>query len=123
MISCHRNPSRYRVRRVNTLIRKALSLGVLCTSIALFSRTVQAQHGLLREIYPLTDPSGIPGLTSNPNFPNNPAAFSVISDFEAPDSFGDLYGQRIRGWVQAPQTGAYIFAIASDDQGQLFLSS
>src|SRR5690606_14617200 len=41
----------------------------------------------------------------------------------APDSAGDNYGQRIRGWIQAPATGSYIFWIASDDQGQLYLSS
>src|SRR5262249_16225351 len=57
------------------------------------------------------------------NFPNNPAAVSVISEFEAPDSFGDNYGQRIRGWILPPVSGAYTFWIASDDQGQLFLSS
>src|SRR5690606_10671096 len=66
---------------------------------------------------------GIPALLSSPNYPNNPASVTVITAFEAPDSAGDNYGQRVRGWIQAPQTGSYTFWIASDDQSQLFLSS
>jgi len=98
-------------------------VAALCACAAFFCPTVQAQHGLLREIYPNVTGFGIPGLLTNANFPNNPVSVTVIPDFEAPDSFGDQYGQRIRGWIQAPQTGAYTFWIASDDQGQLFLSN
>ncbi len=108
---------------MNTLIRKAILLAALCFGAVTFSPSLFAQHGLLREIYPnLANPT-IAGLLSNANYPNNPASTTVIPDFEAPDSFGDAYGQRIRGWIQAPQTGVYVFWIASDDQGQLFLSN
>src|SRR5262249_887681 len=67
--------------------------------------------------------TGLPGLLSLSSFPNNPVQVTVVSDFEAPDSFGDEYGQRIRGWVLAPQSGPYVFGIASDDQGQLSVST
>ncbi|MCP4837623.1 MAG: hypothetical protein GY895_23005 [Phycisphaera sp.] len=36
---------------------------------------------------------------------------------------GEGSRQRLRGWIEAPRTGAYRFAIASDDDGILFLST
>lgn len=104
-------------------MRKVFLLAALLISAAFFIPKTCAQNGLLREIYPNLIGTGIPGLLTNANYPNNPVAVSVITEFEAPDSFGDNYGQRIRGWVQAPQTGPYVFGIASDDQSQLFISS
>jgi hypothetical protein len=109
---------------VNTLIRKVILMAALCASVTFLTPESRAQHGLLREVYTgVPTGAGIPGLLTNANYPNNPASVSVISDFEAPDSPGDNFGQRIRGWIEAPQTGSYTFWIASDDQGQLFLSS
>jgi hypothetical protein len=35
----------------------------------------------------------------------------------------DYFGDRIRGYVCPPQTGYYVFYIASDDQGELWLST
>lgn len=37
--------------------------------------------------------------------------------------FGDNYVSLAQGWIVAPETGAYIFHIASDDQSYLFLST
>ncbi|HEV8541664.1 MAG TPA: lamin tail domain-containing protein, partial [Verrucomicrobiae bacterium] len=109
---------------MKTLIRKALVVAALCVGSASITPQVYAQHGLLREIYPNLNSTGdITSLTSNANYPNNPASVTVISEFEAPDSQGDLYGQRVRGYVEAPETGDYTLWISSDDQSQLFLSS
>jgi hypothetical protein len=36
---------------------------------------------------------------------------------------GDIYGQRIRGYVTAPVSGQYTFWIASDDKAELYLST
>ena len=36
---------------------------------------------------------------------------------------GDGSRQRLRGWIEAPRTGAYRFSIASDDDGVLLLST
>lgn len=109
---------------MKTLIPRALIVAALCAVVFQLTPKTYAQHGLLREVYTDLAFSGtIDALTTDPNFPNNPASVTVVSEFEAPDSFGDFYGQRIRGFVEAPQTGAYIFWISSDDQSQLFLSS
>lgn len=52
-----------------------------------------------------------------------PARMEALTDFEAPSNQGEKYGARIRGYLHPPATGAYTFWIASDDQGQLWLSS
>jgi regulation of enolase protein 1 (concanavalin A-like superfamily) len=63
---------------------------------------------------------------NNPNWPNNPAASftHVFAQFETEINTGmSHYGQRVRALVVPPQTGSYIFWIASDDYSQLFLST
>ena len=45
------------------------------------------------------------------------------TSFEAPHDFADNYGERLRGYLYPPTTGYYIFTIASDDNGQLWLST
>ena len=42
---------------------------------------------------------------------------------EAPTNAANDYGSRLKGWLVAPVTGDYEFWIASDDNGQLWLST
>jgi len=42
---------------------------------------------------------------------------------EAPSNVGDNYGSRMSGWLVPPVTGDYVFWIASDDKGELWLST
>ncbi|MCW1885838.1 PA14 domain-containing protein [Luteolibacter flavescens] len=72
--------------------------------------------------------SGISGtqitnLTSNANYPNNPTTVTYQAFFETGSNIGDNYGQRLSGYVRAPDTGSYTFWIASDDAGELWLST
>lgn len=48
-----------------------------------------------------------------------------ITSLEVPQSSPDkdMYGQWIRGWIIAPETGNYRFFAASDDQSELWLST
>ena len=48
---------------------------------------------------------------------------SVLTSFATTQNIADNYGDRIMGYVCAPQTGYYTFYIASDDQGELWLST
>lgn len=66
--------------------------------------------------------TAIANLTGSPNYPNNPSGVDFPTLFEGPVNWADNYGSRIRGYVHPPVTGEYIFYLASDDQGQLFLS-
>ncbi|MDO1450149.1 DUF5060 domain-containing protein [Rhodocytophaga aerolata] len=52
-----------------------------------------------------------------------PSSSSQITSFETPSNRGENYAQRIRGYICAPATGSYRFYLASDDQGELWLST
>ena len=67
--------------------------------------------------------STVADLTGNANYPNNPAITAQLGSFETPDNLADQFGIRIRGYICAPQSGAYTFYIASDEQSELWLST
>ena len=46
-----------------------------------------------------------------------------MTSFEAPVNWADAYGTRIQGYLSPPMTGYYTFWIASDDNGELWLST
>jgi hypothetical protein len=60
--------------------------------------------------------------TNNLSTPPN-SSVRLGSILESPTNQADNYGQRIKGWLVAPETGLYTFWIASDDEGQLYLST
>lgn len=47
----------------------------------------------------------------------------TLSDFKTPYKMGDKYGQRLRAYLKVPETGDYNFWLASDDAGELRISS
>lgn len=79
--------------------------------------------GLLREVWTGVGDYQLAALTGLATYPGSPDTTEFIGAFEAPINVGDNYGQRISGYVIAPQTGNYTFWIASDDQSELNLSS
>ena len=42
---------------------------------------------------------------------------------EGPTNIGNKYGGQMKGWLLPPATGDYLFWIASDDYGELWLST
>jgi uncharacterized repeat protein (TIGR01451 family) len=54
---------------------------------------------------------------------NTPNATGTLNIFEIPVNSFDNYGVRVRGYVCPPVTGQYRFWIASDDNGELWLST
>jgi len=85
-------------------------------------------NGLLFEAY---DTSSTPGtalsfLLSHPNYPNNPRDRYTITVFDSlaayPDFSHEQYGARIRGLFIPPISGNWVFYLASDDPGQLYLN-
>ena len=66
--------------------------------------------------------TAVSDLTNSPNFPNSPSGSALLSSFVAPLNWGVNYGSRVRGFITAPLTGNYVFWIASDDNGELWLS-
>lgn len=76
---------------------------------------------ILREVFQW--PTGTTVLP--PDLPENatPTFSQLISQFEAPMHVGDYYTQRVRGFVRPPQTGIYEFWLATDNDGELWLST
>ncbi|MGI4734910.1 MAG: DUF6443 domain-containing protein [Janthinobacterium lividum] len=66
----------------------------------------------------------VPG-TSITQIPLGTAATSAsyLMALEGPLNIGDNYGDRIQGYLVAPQTGTYTFWIAGDDNSEFWLSS
>ena len=65
----------------------------------------------------------VSNLTSNINYPNNPSASGNFTLFEIPKNTGNNYGMKVYGYICPPATGNYIFWIASDNSGELWLST
>lgn len=78
-----------------------------------------ASGTILREVW-----NGIQG-SSVSSIPQNstPDATSELTIFESPSNVGIHYGSRIRGYICPPQSGAYVFYIASNDNSELWLST
>ncbi|MFL6195636.1 MAG: endonuclease/exonuclease/phosphatase family protein [Thermoanaerobaculia bacterium] len=79
---------------------------------------------ITREVWNNIAGGTIADLTGNPAYPDSPSSTAPLTWYlQAPTNAGDSYGQRIRGYVTAPETGDYTFWIASDNQGELWLST
>jgi endoglucanase len=78
---------------------------------------------ILREHWLNITGTTVSSLTSNASYPNSPTGSGQLTSLEGPSNSGDNYGARIRGYVHPPITGAYTFWLASDDGGELFLST
>jgi hypothetical protein len=100
-----------------------LALGVLAST--LFAWQVHAQStGILREVWLNISGTAVGDLTGNAAFPNSPSYDGLVTDyFEAPSNAADNYGQRLQALITAPETGNYTFWIASDDGGELYVST
>ena len=98
---------------------------ITCLGVTLPTQVVTINHGgAIDDYYWLDIGSGtaVSNLTSNPNYPNNPSGYFVLTSFDAPCDWADNYGSRIRGYVIPPTTGYYVFWISSDDNSELWLS-
>src|SRR5689334_9960591 len=78
----------------------------------------------LRLFYDGINGASVSNLTSAAIFPNAPTDRSpVVQYLEGSVGAGENFGSWIRGYLEAPQTGLYIFSVASDDNAQFWLSS
>jgi hypothetical protein len=78
---------------------------------------------ILREWWTGISGTSVSNLTSDINYPTNPNGRALLTSLEAPTDWADNYGTRIRGYLYPPTSGNYTFWIASDDNGQLRLST
>jgi len=70
--------------------------------------------------------SSVDALRAHPNYPDQPDGSESLEMLLWWGPWEDCYGQRIRGWIRAPNQktgGKYLFRIASDDNSELWLST
>lgn len=85
---------------------------------------VQGDVGLVREVWYGPGGEGIGNLTGWGAYPNSPNNRNMVTgSFEAPSNVADNYGQRIHGYLLAPESGVYTFWIAGDDNSALYIST
>lgn len=84
---------------------------------------VVSSQGLLLEAFHDISGTSISDLTASAGYPDSPDEVAYLDSFEAPTDAADNYGLRARGYLNVPATGDYTFWIASDDNGELWLSS
>ena len=96
----------------------------------------QQVSGLVRDLFYDVPGNAVEDLTVDPRFPDSPSASDVVTNgLEVPTEYlydplsgapigpRENFGQRLTGYVVAPETGAYTFWIASDDASALYLST
>ena len=83
---------------------------------------LNTQGVISRYVYEGVEGWRIADLKAAPRFPDDPHTTAYESAFEAPTDFADSYGQKLAGYITAPVTGDYVFHLASDDGGELYLS-
>jgi len=92
-------------------------------AIALTAVTAYGRGSLLREWW-----TGVPGeqlteIAKVEGFPERPQGQAPVSEFAAPQDWGNDYVQRLRGFLIPPLDGDYVFWIAADDEAELWLSN
>ncbi|HEX7898541.1 MAG TPA: IPT/TIG domain-containing protein [Planctomycetota bacterium] len=80
---------------------------------------------IARDTYgnPTIGGASVAELARNAAFPNAPSGGTTYASFETPNNAADNFGARLRGFFIPTFTGDHFFAIATDDHGQLWLST
>jgi glucose/arabinose dehydrogenase len=78
---------------------------------------------ILREWWEGIAGNKVADLAKSSKFGERPSGTDYLPAFEAPLSFANDYGQRIRGYLHPPADGEYHFFIAADDAAELWLST
>jgi len=92
--------------------------------IWMFKAPREGTGTILREVWEgITGGDAVSLLTGNANYPYNPTFSDEVTLFETPTNFAENFGSRIHGYLHPDTSGEYTFWIASDDNGELWLST
>lgn len=121
----HRNPHPCRIA--------AITLAFCVSAFVLQAAAPPSPQGFITgNAYTDITGGGVANLTGSPKFPGSPDAVEFLPYFEwnatgdigtAPGNWGDNYGTQIIGYFYPPATTSYYFAICSDDNSVLYLST
>ncbi len=98
---------------------------ILANSQIKFTNQVFTAGYVLRQLYyDIGSGNAVSDLTGSAKFPNSPDAVDYPSSMGWPsENIADAYGGRLSGFLVPPVSGSYTFAIRSDDNSQVFLST
>ena len=88
-----------------------------------FTTTVPGLGTAIMERWENITGTDLNALKSDPRFPDNPDASETVDKFLWDGDDIDDYGARIEAWLYVPVTGDYTFWLATDDGGELWLST
>ena len=93
-------------------------------AITVLSNASAFQPGTISyAVYDNISGTAISALTNAPSYPRDPTWEKQVSLFEGDINRADNYGAVMRGYLIPPATGSYTFWIATDDNGELWLST
>jgi len=94
-------------------------------TVRLYPTTAIPNGGsVLREVWTGQSGSSLTTLTSNASYPNKPASREFLTSFEClAQSWEDSFGTRVTGFIRAPVSGNYTFAVSGDDVAEFYLST
>ena len=96
--------------------------GTTLLLLGLVAAGAQGQTGVLQEVWESIPGDAVSDLLGSTKYTRLPDRARILSRFEFA-SLGDEYGSRTTALVTPPTTGEYRFFIASDDGGELLLST
>jgi concanavalin A-like lectin/glucanase superfamily protein/PA14 domain-containing protein/peptidase C25-like protein/BACON domain-containing protein len=85
--------------------------------------TANGTGAVIRQVWRDIPGTYVSDLTGDADYPDNPDITDELGTFEAPTDWASDYGTRIYGYLIPRTSGSYTFWIASDDYGELWLSS
>jgi glucose/arabinose dehydrogenase len=91
-------------------------------SLAAASEHKPVVHGVQRQLWLDIGGADVADLTRRAGYPDKPNKADVLPTLETSGD-GKDYGDRLTGYLTAPEDGDYLFWIAADDTGELWLSS
>lgn len=102
-----------------------LNNNAVVTPTQKFTAWVYEKGGVLREYYAnIGSGTAIADLTGSAKYiAGTPDTVTILTTFESPSSVADNYGQRVFGFFVPDVSGNYQFALATDDAGQLWIST
>jgi mono/diheme cytochrome c family protein len=92
-------------------------------SAAALAEAPRPSHRFTREVWKLGRAGTVEDLRDPASFSRVPDESKELAVGEAPRNAGNQYLARIGGSIEAPETGDYVFAIASDDDSILFVGT
>ena len=91
--------------------------------VVLTDPALLAHAGITRQFWGGISGVNVADLSADHRYPSRPDSSQTLASAAAPVNAADNYGQRLAGYLRAPQSGAYTFWIASDDSSELRLGS